>query len=137
MKARTRIGLLVLFMTSTLAFYGSAQSPTANQQEEGRKVILLQDIQSQRKPTPEKIQEDKQRTVRKTMLIDKQVITLLKVELAGDSNEAHIRIAPTSPNSPTSLPNPTLRIEMQDGSVQEIPLLRVKEVAVEQGGDIR
>jgi hypothetical protein len=86
---------------------------------------------------PEKLQEEKQNTVRKTMLIDKQVITLLKAEIDGYGRVAHVQIPPASLNRLTTFPNARLRIETMDGSVQEIQLFTVKEVTIVQGGNIR
>ena len=123
MKRKTLLILIMLALTATLALYVFAQAQ------------------------PDKKQEEKQNIVKRTMLIDKQVITLLKAKEQPDEifdaaireygKVAYVQIRSTSPNSPTTFRNATLRIEMMDGSAQEIPLYKVKEVTIEQEGNIR
>jgi hypothetical protein len=145
MKAKTGVALLILLMVSALAVCVSAQVQTDTQQEEVRKALFLQKNQSQSQP--ERLQEEKQNAVRKTMLIDRQVITLLQAQKQRDGffeaiigeygKVAYVQIPPASLNSPTTFRNATLRIEMMDGSVQELPLFKVKEVTIEHKGNIR
>ena len=143
MKRKMSLRLVVLLLVSALASSVFAQAQADRQQEEMRKKM--------EKAVPqnplERLQEERQQTVRKTMLIDKQVITLLQAgrqsddffnAIVGEAGKvAYIQIPPTSLNGPTAFRNATLRIEMMDGSVQEIPLFKVKEVAIEQHGNIR
>jgi len=129
MKVKLGLTFLALLIISALALYVFAQVPPDKQQEEIRKALLLQKSQSQNQP--ERLQEERQQTVRKTMLIDKQVITLLHRE---DGKVDYIQVIPPSS---AILGRGTLRIKLMDGSVQEIPLFSVKEVTIEQGGNIR
>ena len=130
MKRTIGFALVTILLVTALAFYVLAQ---------GQPV-------SQNRP-PERLQEEKQNAVKKTMLIDKQVITLLQtIKQRGDFFDAvmgeygklaYVQIPAASANKPITFRNATLRIEMQDGSVQEIPLYRVKEVTIEQEGNIQ
>jgi hypothetical protein len=63
----------------------------------------------------------------KTMLIDKVVMTLLQSRTLDDGEW----FSCTKPGHSTDMTG-KLRIEMMDGSSQEIPLSNVKEVTVEQ-----
>lgn len=145
MRGKSSLAIVFLLMISALALYVFAQVQPDKQQEEMRKVLLLQRSQSQNQP--ERLQEEKQNVARKTMLIDKQVITLLQAIkqrdefvdaiIGGNGKVAYIQIPSTSFNSPTTFRNATLRIEMMDGSVQETPLFQVKAVTIEHRGNIR
>lgn len=88
---------------------------------------------------PERIQRSqdrRQKMADKMMLIDKQTITLLKAKIREDGKADDIQIIPLKSNN-SILRNGTLRIYLLDGSVQEIPIFSVKEVAIEHQGDVR
>ena len=132
MKAKSGLAVLLLLMISALALYVSAQVQPDKQQEEMRKALLLQKSQLQNQS--ERRQEEIQNAVRKTMLIDKQVVTLFQAQVQRDGYvDAIIRANGKS----ETFRNATLRIIMMDRSVQEIRLVDVKEVTIEQSGNIR
>jgi len=132
MKAKSGLAVLLLLMISALALYVSAQVQPDKQQEEMRKALLLQKSQLQNQS--ERRQEEIQNAVRKTMLIDKQVVTLFQAQVQRDGYvDAIIRANGKS----ETFRNATLRIIMMDRSVQEIRLVDVKEVAIVQSGNIR
>ena len=123
MKAKIFLASPVLLIISALAVYVFAQS------------------------RPDTQYEERQTAARRTVLIDKQVITLLQATeqrdeyidaiTRGRGKVAYVQIPPTSLPSSTAFRNATLRIEMMDGSVQEIPLFKVNQVTIEQQGNIR
>ncbi len=131
MRAKSNLAVLFLFMISALALYVFAQVQPDRQQEELRKALLLQKSQFQNQS--ERLQVETQNAVRKTMLIDKQVITLFQAQVQSDGFVSGI----TENGKIEGFRDATLRIKMMDRSVQEIPLVNVKEVAIEQGGNIR
>jgi hypothetical protein len=131
MRAKSNLAILFLLMISALAFYVFAQVQSDKQQEEMRKSLLLQKSQFQNQS--DKLQEETKKAVRKTILIDKQVITLFQARVQRDGFIDAI----TESGKTEAFRNATLRIIMMDGSVQEIPLVNVKEVAIEQSGNIR
>jgi hypothetical protein len=145
MRGKSNLTILFVLIISVLALCVFAQVQPDKQQEEMRKALLLKNSQSQHHL--ERLQEDKQKAVRKMMLIDKQVITLLQAINQHDcffdaifrenGKVAYITIPPTSFDSPASFRNAILRIETMDGSVQKIPLFQVKEVTIEHGENIR
>lgn len=132
MRTKSSLAVLFLLMISALALYVFAQVQPDKQQEEMRKALLSQKSQFQNQS--ERLQEETQNAVRKTILIDKQIITLFQAQVQRDGFvDAIIR----GNGKIEAFRNATLRIKMMDRSVQEIPLVNVKEVTIEQGGNIR
>jgi len=125
MKRKIGLALLVLSLISALAFCVSAQVQSGKQQEEVQKMLQSRQSQNQ----PDKFQEERQQTVRKTMLVDKVIITLFQAKTGEDGKSNYFQIIPPGGATPG---HGTLRITLMDGSVQEIPILRVKEVTIEQ-----
>lgn len=133
MKAKFNLTALALLVIPALALFVFAQVPPAGQQGVQNQI--------------ERLLEERQNSVRRTVLIDKQVITLLQVKNNRDDffdaivreavKTANVQIPCASPNAPTTFRNAMLRIKMLDGSVQEIPLSQVNEVTIEQRGNIR
>jgi hypothetical protein len=138
MRAKLNLAVLLLLLVSALALYVFAQAQ------------------------PDKPQEEMRKALHRTMLVDKQVITLLQVETQSSESEpgstssrfeplgefynaimrvngkvADVHIPCSSSNKPTAFRNATLRIEMMDRSVQEIPLISVKVVSIEHGENLR
>lgn len=132
MRAKSSLAVLFLLMISALALYVFAQVQPDKQQEEMRKALFSQKSQFQNQS--ERLQEETQNAVRKTILIDKQIITLFQAQVQRYGFvDAIIR----ENGKIEAFRNATLRIKMMDRSVQEIPLVNVKEVTIEQGGNIR
>jgi len=105
MKEKISLSALVLFLISALTFYVFAQSPNGGQ--------------------------DGPYVVGNGLQPPARGMVLLQSKIGENGNVEYVQIiAPNPPNSPT-FRNGIIRIEMLDGSVQEIPLLKVKRITIE------
>ncbi len=127
MKAKIGIALLFLLISSALTLYVFAQTHTDKQQGEIRKA--QQNI--------DRLQEEKQKVVRDTLLIgtgsfqkagspQKGISLFLRIGEDGKVDHAVVH----RPNRSISRFE-KLRIEMLDGSVQEIVVKKIKKMTVE------
>ncbi len=121
MKGKIIIELSILLMFSALTFCIFAQTQRDTQQGDIRKA--QQNI--------DKLQQEKQNAVHDTLLIDgnapKKGMTLF-LGIAEDGKLGHAVVL--RPNSSVSNIQ-KLRIEMQDGSVQEIIINKIKKLTVQ------
>ena len=121
MKGKPSLAILSLIMVSVFALYVFAQAQTDKQQGDVRKA--QQKIDS--------LQQEKQKMVRQTLLFNsiepKSGLTLiLGIGEDGEVKHAVVR----RPNS--SISNiQKIRIEMMDGTVQEVDLKKIKKMTVE------
>ena len=134
MKGKISLALLILAVVSALSFYVSAQAQTDKKQEELQKA--LRKIQSQSQPEMaqgqlERLQKEKENAVRETLLVDPPLskgIILLQSNSSGDAKAFFYCTKPSNSNIRTTA---KIRIEMIDGSVQELPVSKVKTITIE------
>ncbi len=129
MKGTTSIALMLLIL-SPLAFYVFAQ--TQNDDNRGDVWKTQQNI--------DRLQEEKQKMVREMLLVRRSMPDsgfvlpqrgkLLLLGIGEDGKVDRVQLIPGTPGSSAASQPRKLRFEMQDGSIQEIDLKKLKKITV-------